>query len=139
MLATPIALFLSLLFSIGPFQSAQLNVLAVPTSVSGPATTRSAPGICDVTLSFFDGQSNLLKTEEVWINPGGSATLGLPLPQQQSRGPALFYGEVTLNGDSDSSCQLLPDLEVSNQNGGGAKVLVPLSRGGLPQFNNLSQ
>jgi len=70
---------LTVLFSLGLGQTANLDVLAVtvPTAVVGSAAQAQlqSKGICDITLTFFDGQSNQLKTNEVWINPGSSASL----------------------------------------------------------------
>jgi len=130
-------MFLSLLFSFGAGQTAHLNVLAVPTpaatSVTAPMAqiAKKPTGICDITLSFFDGQSNQLKTSEVWINPGGSTTLALPWPggaRFVSAGTGLFYGEVVLGSDSDPSCQILPSLDLTNFDG-SSTVVVPLQGG----------
>ena len=76
---------LTVLFSLGFGQTANLDVLAVsaPTAVasnSARAQLKQSKGICDITLTFFDGQSNQLKTNEVWINPGSSASLSLSSP-----------------------------------------------------------
>jgi hypothetical protein len=125
-------LFLTLLFSLGVMQVAQLNVLAVPVPAasSGTPTTGTqlaVKGICDITLSFFDGQSNQLKTNEVWINPGSSASLSVP-PFIKHSNPGLIYGEVQLMPDSDPSCRIIPSLELLGPDGASVTPL----QGGAP-------
>ncbi|MGO9058099.1 MAG: hypothetical protein ACLQU2_12070 [Candidatus Binataceae bacterium] len=127
-----VSMFLTLLFSIGSGQTAHLNVLAVPTppataaTLAAPALTKK--GICDITLTFFDGQSNQLKTNEVWINPGSSSSLSMswPFGQKFIRGSTFLYGEVMLMADSDASCQISPSMEITQDLDGSVEVLLPL-------------
>lgn len=126
--------FLTLLFSLGFGQTAYLNVLAqsaaTTTLPDAAPALRSTMGICDVTLTFFDGQSNQLKTKEVWINPGSSTALSIPPAGGPTavRGTGLLYGEVALLSDSDSTCTLIPSLEITGPDG-NTKVLLPLETG----------
>ena len=127
--------FLSLIFSFGYSQTAQMNVLALPTPAASPSMTAApaltSKGICDITLIFFDGQSNQLKTNEVWINPGSSTSLSLswPAAQKLSKGSSLFYGQVQLMNDSDQSCQITGSLEITQTLDGSVESLVPLQAG----------
>ena len=125
-----VSMFLTLLFSIGSGQTAHLNVLAVPTP---PAKLSMAPalakkGICDITMTFFDGQSDQLKTNEVWINPGSSSSLAIswPFGQKFIRGSTFLYGEVALMADSDASCQINPSMEITQDLDGSVEVVLPL-------------
>jgi hypothetical protein len=122
------ALF-TVLFSLGLGQVAHLNVLATsaPTSTTDAAPALSSPrGICDITLTFFDGQSNQLATKEVWINPGSSASFSVPPIGGRVAFPSLlFYGEAQLMTDSDSSCQISASLDITGP-GGDTTVLLPL-------------
>jgi hypothetical protein len=135
-------LFLTLLFSLGFGQTAHLNVLAVPVpaAMASPAPPMTGPaanfavkpkGICDITLSFFDGQSNQLATNEVWINPGSSASISLPSFRIPNKGDGLAYGEAQLLPDSDPSCQITSSLDITGPDG-NTTVLMPLQGGGGP-------
>jgi len=121
---------LTVLFSLGFGQTANLDVLAVsaPTAVAAnTAQIKIKPkGICDITLTFFDGQSNQLKTNEVWINPGSSASLSLPSSKIPAKGDGLAYGEVDLLSDSDPSCAIRPSLDIAGPDG-NTTVLIPLA------------
>ncbi len=126
------AIFLSGLFGLGSGQTAYLHALAVPVP---PSTVMSAPalataGICDITLSFFDGQSNPIESNEVWINPGSSSSLALPEKDLKvpGKGRAVAYAEVLLAKDSDPSCQIAPSLELTDPSG-RTTLLIPLTPG----------
>ena len=130
--------FLSLIFSFGYGQTAQMNVLAIPTPAASPSITAppalAVAGICDITLTFFDGQSNQLKTKEVSINPGSSTSLSMswPVAQKLSKAKPLFYGQVQLLADSDPSCQISGSLEITQTLDGSVESLVPMQLG--PNF-----
>lgn len=127
---TALSMFLTALFALGHGQTAYLNVLAIPLP-SATALRTGPPPLCDLTLSFFDGQSNLLKSTEVMITPGGSASLSLGSGEIKTtgKGPAMVYGEVALLDDSDTSCQLLNVLQLTDPNG-RTETLTPLFGGG---------
>lgn len=129
---------LTVLFSLGFGQTANLDVLAVtaPTAVtadSAQAKLKTAKGICDITLTFFDGQSNQLMTNEVWINPGSSASLSLPSSKIPRKGDGLAYGEVDLLTDSDPSCAIKPSLDIAGP-AGETTVLIPLAGNAAAYF-----
>ena len=139
MIAAFLSMFLTLLFSIGSGQTAHLNVLAVPAPAAtskAAAPALSFKGICDITLTFFDSQSNQLKTTEVHINPGSSASLAIswPFGQKFIKGSAFVYGEVALLADSDASCQINPSMEITQDVDGSVEVLLPLQ----PRFASLT-
>ncbi len=122
-----IATFFSLLFGLTNNQTAYLNVLALPVvSASAPALS-SAP-TCDITLLFFDGQSNLIKSTEVIIDPGGSTTYSLTSKEVKSLGKerVLVYGEVGVGSDSDVSCVIQASLELVDPEG-RQESLTPLA------------
>ncbi len=125
---------LTVLFSLGFGQTANLDVLAVsaPTAVASNSARAQlqSKGICDITLTFFDGQSNQLKTNEVWINPGSSASLSLSSLEIPKR-KGLVYGEVELLSDSDPSCGIKPSLDITNADG-NTTVLIPLAGDATP-------
>ncbi len=122
-----LSMFLSGLFALGSGQVAYLNVLAVPVPAAMGAPALATAGICDITLSFFDGQSNQLESNEVWINPGSSSSLALPAKDSKmpGKGQAMAYGEVQLMADSDPSCEIVPSLDLTDPNG-RTTVLIPL-------------
>ena len=124
------SMFLSLVFSLGLGQTASLNVLAEPTTTAAYAKVspqlKAPVGICGVIMTFFDSQGNQLNTNEVWINPGSTTSLALSRPRGMKNN--LFYGEVSLDGNSDASCTLLPSLDLTNADG-SAGILLPLQRG----------
>jgi len=105
-------------------------VLAVPvtSSTTAPALKTSGSGICHVTLTFFDGQSNTVKQTDKRINPGQSTFLSLSTDDYRSGGRQLFYGEVQLDSDSNSSCRLSNSLQIDNSYG-GTEVLIPVGPG----------
>jgi hypothetical protein len=128
---TILNLFLTALFGLANGQTAYLNVLAVPAPPTAALLRTPPPGICDITLAFFDGQSNMLKSRQVMINPGSSASLPLGTGDlgAHGKGRTMVYGEVQLMSDSDPSCQLINSLEVTDPNG-RTEVLIPLGFGG---------
>jgi hypothetical protein len=96
------------------------------------ATLRSGPPICDISLMFFDGQSNMLKSTEVMTNPGGSTSLPLTprdIKGLLGKGRPMVYGEVQLMNDSDPSCQIINSLEIVDPNG-RTETLTPFAFGG---------
>lgn len=122
------SMFISLAFSLGFGQTANLNVLAVPTPAAVADVASASSPICGVITSFFDSQGNQLNNNEVWINPGATTTLSQSPGRRAFAGNGLFYAEVSLDSNSDLNCQLLPSLDVTNFDGSTA-VLVPFSRG----------
>lgn len=118
--------FFSLLFGMTNGQMAYLNVLAIPPALSAGAPAVPAP-TCDITLSFYDGQSNLIKSSAATISPGASAMLSLSSREVEANGKTrvLVYGQVQLMAGSDSSCQLNGSLELVDPNG-RTETLTPL-------------
>jgi hypothetical protein len=125
-------LLLSGLVGLGAGQSAYLNVVASPyepvamTSSATTAPALRATGLCDFVLSFLDGDGNPLKTSEVRIDPGHSASLKLDLGDFKGgqHGRKMFYAEI-VNNSSDNACQAVGTLELTDPNGRSSAV-VPL-------------
>jgi hypothetical protein len=128
-----LTILISGLLSLGIGQSAYLTALVTPSqpTSTAPALTLRGRGSCDIVLSFFDGQSNLLKTNEVWIDPGSSAALKFDLDdlkgKSRGRGPEMIYATLTLNSDP-SVCPLIGTLDITDVLG-RTTALLPLGRG----------
>jgi hypothetical protein len=128
-----ILLLLSGLVGLGAGQSAYLNVVVSPYRPVGMTfSATSAPalrstGLCDIVLSFLDGDGNPLKTSEVWIDPGHSASLKLDSDDFKGRrhGRKMFYAEIVNNSSDDGACHAVGTLELTDPNG-RASAVIPL-------------